>query len=136
MPIDGPVAMPPAIYQEVEARCRPSSKPALELAVIRIEQNDVRAKVRCPVVVEEVRPVEDVARTCLEWSVKYKFAAPPAGQRFLGCMLLWTDGRCKVLRIDREDVRQHELAHCAGWPADHPGGGPVAVERPAFARER
>ena len=29
---------------------------------------------------------------------------------------------CKVWRIDDELVRRHELAHCSGWPADHPGG--------------
>jgi hypothetical protein len=90
--IDGPVAMPPAIYLAVKQ----------ERAII-----------------EEIAPVEVVAKQCLEWSVKYHFAPPPAGQRFLGCMLQWQD-RCKVLRIDREDVRVHELAHCAGWPADHP----------------
>ena len=104
--IDGPVQLPPAIYQQMKAR--------------EIE--------------EEIAPVEIVAKQCLEWSVRYHFAPPPPGQRFLGCMLQWPD-RCKVLRIDREDVRVHELAHCAGWPADHPGG-PAAVERPAFARER
>jgi hypothetical protein len=29
---------------------------------------------------------------------------------------------CLVYRIDDELVRRHEWAHCAGWPADHPGG--------------
>ena len=104
--IDGPVQMPPAIYLAV--------KPERTIS-------------------EEIAPVELVAKQCLEWSVTYKFAPPPPGSRFLGCALLWPD-RCKVLRIDREDVRLHERAHCAGWPADHPGG--AAVERPAFARER
>ncbi len=103
MPLDGPVQLPPAIYMQMKQERK---------------------------IEEEIAPVELVAKTCLEWSVRYKFAPPPPGQRFLGCALMWADGRCKVLRIDRDDVRLHEAAHCAGWPADHPGAGP------AFARER
>jgi len=92
MPIDGPVQTPPAIYAQMKS---------------------------ARVISEQIAPVEVVAKTCLEWSATYHFAPPPPGERFLGCMLRWPD-RCKVLRIDREDVRRHELAHCNGWAPDHP----------------
>jgi hypothetical protein len=29
---------------------------------------------------------------------------------------------CVIIRIDDEATRRHELAHCNGWPKDHPGG--------------
>jgi hypothetical protein len=121
MPIDGPVITPPAIYQEVVERCRPpAAKPVLEHAVIRPVDRMLVAKERCPVAIEEqIMPGPQVARLCMEWSVTYKFPPPPPGEVFLGCMLRWPD-RCKVVRIDREDVRIHETAHCAGWAADHP----------------
>ncbi len=31
-------------------------------------------------------------------------------------------GTCVIIRIDDPMVARHERAHCAGWPADHPGG--------------
>jgi hypothetical protein len=39
-------------------------------------------------------------------------------------MFLTTTGTksCWIVRVDDDRVRRHELAHCAGWPADHPGG--------------
>jgi hypothetical protein len=29
-------------------------------------------------------------------------------------------GRCFIIRIDDPGVARHELAHCNGWPPDHP----------------
>jgi hypothetical protein len=92
MPIDGPPIAPPAIY---------------------LEMRQTRT------IEEQILSGPQVARLCMDWSVTYKFAPPPPGEQFLGCSLRWPD-RCKVVRIDREDVRVHELAHCAGWAPDHP----------------
>lgn len=93
MPLDLPVIQPPAIYLAAPTR----------------------------VVTETILPAPDVARICLERSVAHRFAAPPPGKQFLGCSVMFLK-RCDVVRIDREDVRVHELGHCSGWPADHPGG--------------
>ncbi len=38
-----------------------------------------------------------------------------------GCSF-FSGGNCYIVRIDMPDVARHERAHCAGWPADHPGG--------------
>jgi hypothetical protein len=97
MSFDPPVIQPPAIYRTMS--------PSREIS-------------------EKVYPVTEsgvVARICLEWSATYHFAPPEIGKQFVGCSLRWPT-LCKVVRIDREDVRVHERAHCAGWPADHPGG--------------
>lgn len=94
MPIDmPPVMQPPAIYREAKQWRR---------------------------VTETILSLEEVASICADRSVKYHFPGDPT-KPFLGCSLMWPD-RCEVVRIDRADVKIHELAHCAGWPADHPGG--------------
>jgi len=43
------------------------------------------------------------------------------GAGLWGCSIV-KDGKCYVARLDVPDVRRHELAHCNGWPKDHPGG--------------
>jgi hypothetical protein len=94
MPIDiaPPVMTPPAIYRDVKQ-------------FRRIE--------------DRIMPADDVARICWERAIKYHFSLPAVGHVFLGCSLWWPD-RCEIVRINRNDVRDHELAHCAGWGADHP----------------
>jgi hypothetical protein len=99
MPVDvpmiqapgAPVIQPPAIYREAKQWRKVS---------------------------EQILPAADVDRICVERSVTYRFARDP-GKPFLGCSLMWPD-RCEVVRIDRNDVKIHEMAHCAGWPPDHP----------------
>lgn len=44
-----------------------------------------------------------------------------------GCGGFTKDGRCLVIRIDRDDARRHEYAHCNGWV--HPGPGDVTIGR-------
>jgi len=41
--------------------------------------------------------------------------------RWNGCAVT-RNGNCYIVRVDMADVARHERAHCAGWPADHPGG--------------
>jgi hypothetical protein len=95
MPLDVPVIQPPAIYRSAPLRGR---------------------------VMERVLPAPDVARLCNEQATAHGAAIPAAGKQFLGCSVL-SGGTCIVIRIDREDVRVHEVeGHCRGWPADHPGG--------------
>lgn len=56
--------------------------------------------------------------------------APTAVRRTLGCSLL-RQGKCRIVLLDDKLIRaanwntglilRHEMAHCNGWPADHPG---------------
>ena len=48
------------------------------------------------------------AKTGVVWDVALKQFAPGNG-----CVIVYTGSA---------NVRRHELAHCNGWPADHPGG--------------
>ena len=43
------------------------------------------------------------------------------GQFFYGCAKM-IDGKCYLWRVDDKFALQHERAHCAGWPSNHPGG--------------
>ena len=62
----------------------------------------------------------------------------PQGLTCVGCYrrldTLW------IIRLDSEALRVHELAHCAGWPSDHPGGvwkwSSNGAPYPVFSRER
>jgi len=38
-----------------------------------------------------------------------------------GCAIV-KGAKCYVARLDIPGVRRNELAHCNGWPKDHPGG--------------
>ena len=55
---------------------------------------------------------------------------PPPGYRFYGCAHV-TAKSCEVWRIDDATTRRHELAHCAGWPGDHPDHYVVPPPKPA-----
>ena len=43
------------------------------------------------------------------------------GARGWGCAIV-RDGSCLVILVDgaSEDVLRHEVAHCNGWPGEHP----------------
>jgi hypothetical protein len=80
-------------------------------------------------VVEQVLDADEVNARCHQW-IELFDKASQHGRRIFGCQMMWGD-KCLILRIDSEAVRAHELAHCAGWPKDHPGG-----IWPKYARER
>lgn len=65
-------------------------------------------------VIERVLPAAEVDRFCRPY---FKEAQ---GRSIEGCSAS-KDGKCFVVRIDREDVRRHELGHCNGWPREHDG---------------
>jgi hypothetical protein len=68
--------------------------------------------------IETVLPlaqVRQVNRICLTMGLK----PPPAGKVISGCAHR-VAGRCLITRIDDPGVARHELAHCNGWPPDHP----------------
>lgn len=52
----------------------------------------------------------------------------PRGAILYGCSIRWPGGCIIYLpriddvisRADQQQVRTHELAHCKGWPANHP----------------
>lgn len=73
-------------------------------------------------VVEKVLSLADLQKMCHE---VYPNEVLGHGQYWRGCarFMVFNEKKwCVVWRIDDERVRRHELGHCAGWPADHPGG--------------
>jgi hypothetical protein len=53
----------------------------------------------------------------------------------IACAIVESPTRCTIIlpkgvsaRV-REAARRHETAHCAGWPADHPGARPASAPR-------
>jgi hypothetical protein len=58
----------------------------------------------------------------------------------LACNLRWGTTRCDVYivadnvlngyGIDYDSTLRHELAHCNGWPGDHPGARSVQLPQP------
>jgi hypothetical protein len=70
--------------------------------------------------IETVLPVDQasvqkVTRLCQAMGSK----PPPTGKVYRGCTHT-VAGRCLITRIDDPSVARHELAHCNGWPPDHP----------------
>jgi hypothetical protein len=107
--VDVPSLTPPAIYRNVQ--------PAVP-------------------VVDEVVSFAEADRRCRELMAA-RDPKSVVGMYFHGCALSYRD-KCWIIRIDVERVRLHELAHCAGWPPDHPGGvweGPP-LSAYAWPRER
>src|SRR6266436_5192659 len=71
-------------------------------------------------VIEHVLTSDRVDRACqANHALGPDGRAAPPGYRFYGCSHV-TAKSCEVWRIDDATVRRHEIAHCAGWPADHP----------------
>ena len=60
------------------------------------------------------------ARICRAVIRREKFPTA-TGYTAWGCSVV-KDCKWYVARIDVPGVRRHELAHCNGWPRDHPGG--------------
>jgi hypothetical protein len=54
----------------------------------------------------------------------------PKTQNMVACSFVGIPGRCIIVRVSDEYIRaigltpelvlRHEMAHCLGWPADHP----------------
>ena len=106
MPLDVPVIQPPAIYRKV-----PSKYP----------------------VSEQVRPFAEVNKLCHDW-LEQSGNFTMTGRTVNGCQKV-VNLVCFIIRVDNDMVREHEIAHCNGWPGDHPGGVWLNYG-PAFARER
>jgi hypothetical protein len=71
-------------------------------------------------VIERVLPWNELQRICRGVIEREKFNTA-TGYGAWGCSVV-KDGKCYVARIDVPGVRRHELAHCNGWPKNHPGG--------------
>jgi hypothetical protein len=71
-------------------------------------------------VIEHVLPSDQVNATChANHALGPDGRPPPPGYRFAGCAHIAV-GKCVVWRTEDPTVRRHELAHCNGWPVDHP----------------
>lgn len=66
-------------------------------------------------VIEHVMSADEVTRLCS------LMLGPHAGG-WLGCGRVDQNGKCYIVHVGDKEVRRHERAHCAGWPATHPGG--------------
>jgi len=77
-------------------------------------------------VIEHVIPWSEVQKICFDLVLKWNGSTEAdIGRKrgWNGCSgISKDDNRCYVWRIADDRVRRHELAHCAGWPGDHPGG--------------
>jgi hypothetical protein len=71
-------------------------------------------------IIEKVVPWNELQRFCRGIVERDKIRTA-TGAGVWGCAGV-VKGKCYVFRIDNLDVRRHELAHCSGWPHDHPGG--------------
>jgi hypothetical protein len=74
-------------------------------------------------VIEQVLKYDDLQVIC---GMKSLTPLLP-GQFYSGCSAVWLvkDGvkTCFVWRRPNDNyTRRHELAHCNGWPVNHPGG--------------
>jgi hypothetical protein len=87
-----PMLMPPAQYE------RPPKIPVIERVV---PWNELQQFCRAGIEAQKVRTA--------------------TGYGVWGCSVV-KDDKCYIARIDNPGVRRHELAHCNGWPKDHPGG--------------
>lgn len=71
-------------------------------------------------VIERVVQWDELQPFCRKVAERDKFVMA-TGAGAWGCAFL-VQGKCYVFRLDMPDVARHELAHCNGWPNDHPGG--------------
>jgi hypothetical protein len=81
-------------------------------------------------VIEHVLSAAEVNKLCISMGVLGPDAARSSG--FLGCAhktlrpmpfignLTTQEVVCEIWIVDNAIVRRHELAHCNGWPPDHP----------------
>lgn len=74
-------------------------------------------------VIERVMDFRSIDTTC------QKMVGAYAGY-YTGCSVIH-DGKCYVWRIDNNDVKRHEYAHCNGWVHPNPV---VSTSRDSFSR--
>ena len=77
-------------------------------------------------VIERILSFEELQKVCAPLLLKTAGRVIEPTEFFRGCtqprVVKGGTTVCLVYRVDYEIVRRHEWAHCAGWPADHPGG--------------
>jgi len=76
-------------------------------------------------VIEHVLSQEEINKTCEALYWKSAGLKLEAGTHFRGCsmpVIYANTYICEIWYINDERVRRHEIGHCNGWPADHPGG--------------
>jgi len=66
-------------------------------------------------VIEKIMNLDEVSALC---AAKMNRALLP-GQWIQGCTRV-VNGTCYIWRIDDKITQRHEMAHCAGWPYNHP----------------
>jgi hypothetical protein len=67
-------------------------------------------------------PVEDNVVSLLDVQVHCKAMGailPDSAPYLLGCQKI-VAAKCVIYRVDDDSVKNHELAHCNGWPGNHP----------------
>jgi hypothetical protein len=69
-------------------------------------------------VVERVMPEDDVRSACMSMGLDFFTAACSWRINSTCYVFLPNDGQAPV-----DIYRRHEIAHCNGWPADHPHDG-------------
>ena len=69
-------------------------------------------------VVERVMPEDEVRSACMSMGLDILTAACSWRINSTCYVFLPTDGQAPV-----DTYRRHEIAHCNGWPADHPRDG-------------
>ena len=69
-------------------------------------------------VVERVMPEDEVRSACMSMGLDSLTAACSWRINSTCYVFLPTDGQAPV-----DTYRRHEIAHCNGWPADHPRDG-------------
>ena len=73
-------------------------------------------------VIERVLPRPEMNRECTEFASGCARRAEPDPTTFCVIVIPAIDGL--VTPQVQERIRLHEIGHCAGWPADHPGARP------------
>lgn len=73
-----------------------------------------------------VKPVPLIGKTCNKLAPKYGYSQLPNGE-YLGCSMggvgdpeIWLKHVCVNVTDGTQDTYNHELAHCNGWPSNHP----------------
>ena len=75
--------------------------------------------------VEIQRPIEQVGAVCRALGVKTTFAMIYGCSTWArgGCVIVIPQVQGPVTAQFQARVREHEIAHCNGWPAHHPEKG-------------
>ena len=74
-------------------------------------------------IIERVLPLIDVIRECRAPAKTLFFGCARMSQPDHGifCVIVVPSADSYITSRIQELIRQHEIGHCLGWPADHPG---------------